>query len=98
MDIFRVVRQSLSIAVLACAASGHALAGTPAGGSPAVNINTADAAALADAIDGVGVSRAQAIVDYRHEHGRFKSVDELTRIKGIGATTVDHNRERLSVH
>lgn len=98
MDIFRFVRQSLSIVALACAVSGQALAGAPAGAKPAVNINTADAATLADAIDGVGVNRAQAIVEYRRTHGQFKSVEELTRIKGIGAATVEHNRERLTVH
>ena len=36
-----------------------------------ININTADAQTLAQGIDGVGEKRAQAIVDYRNEHGAF---------------------------
>jgi competence protein ComEA len=62
-----------------------------------VNINTADAATLAAAINGVGEKRAATIVEYREAHGPFASVDELTRIKGIGAGTIDRNRDNLTV-
>jgi competence protein ComEA len=62
-----------------------------------VDINTADADSLADAIDGVGERKARAIVRYRQENGAFSSVDELVRVKGIGLKTVDNNRDRLSV-
>jgi competence protein ComEA len=45
---------------------------------PAVNINTADAAAITGAhIKGIGKKRAEAIVAYRQQHGPFKSVDDL---------------------
>ncbi len=70
-------------------ASAHLLA--------AVNINTATAEQLADAMKGVGPSKAQAIVDYRKAHGPFKSVDELVQVKGIGLKTVEKNREQLTV-
>jgi len=49
-----------------------------------VNINKADAATLARSISGIGPSKAKAIVEYRRQHGPFKSVQELTRVKGIG--------------
>ncbi|NIR27650.1 MAG: hypothetical protein GWN77_11975 [Gammaproteobacteria bacterium] len=62
-----------------------------------VNINTADAGALAENIQGVGVKRAQAIINFREEHGPFKSVDELTQIKGIGLKLVEKNRANLRV-
>jgi competence protein ComEA len=62
-----------------------------------VNINTADAATLAAAINGVGEKRAATIVEYREAHGPFASIDELTRIKGIGAGTIDRNRDNLTV-
>jgi len=62
-----------------------------------VNINTADAATLAAALDGVGASRAKAIVEYRDAHGPFKSVDDLAQVKGIGERVVDANRARLKV-
>ncbi len=65
--------------------------------APPVNINTADAAALAEAINGVGLKRADAIVAYRTQHGDFKSVDELTQIRGIGETIVDNSRANLKV-
>lgn len=62
-----------------------------------VNINTADAPSLSAAIKGVGEKKAQAIVQYRKEHGPFKSVDELANVPGIGEKTVEKNRNNLSV-
>lgn len=62
-----------------------------------VNINTADAATLAARLNGVGESKAEAIVAYREEHGAFKSVDQLAQVKGIGQKTVERNRDMLSV-
>ncbi|MDH3871334.1 MAG: helix-hairpin-helix domain-containing protein [Gammaproteobacteria bacterium] len=62
-----------------------------------LNINTADAGALAEAIDGVGDRRAVAIVQYRETYGPFASVDELANVKGIGMKTVDNNRANLTV-
>jgi competence protein ComEA len=47
-----------------------------------VNINTATAEQL-DALPGIGPSKAQAIVDYRNEHGRFSSVEDIQNVKGI---------------
>ena len=57
-----------------------------------VNINTADAATLARELKGVGVKRAQAIVEYRQKHGPFKSADELALVKGIGPAAISKNR------
>jgi len=53
-----------------------------------VNINTADAKTLAEALDDVGLKKAEAIVKYRQEHGPFKSPDELEKVAGIGDKTV----------
>jgi len=47
-----------------------------------VDINTADAQAL-ESLKGIGVKKAQAIVDYRNKNGDFKSVNDLTSVKGI---------------
>ncbi|MFQ5982452.1 MAG: ComEA family DNA-binding protein, partial [Woeseiaceae bacterium] len=57
-----------------------------------VNINTADAETISAELQGVGLSKAMAIVDYRKAHGPFKSVDDLTLVKGIGERTVEINR------
>lgn len=62
-----------------------------------VDINTADAAELAKALDGVGRSRAEAIVEHREKFGPFTSVDELRYVNGIGAATVERNRAKLTV-
>ena len=60
-----------------------------------VNVNTADAQAIADALQGVGLSKAKAIVEYREKHGPFKSADDLSLVKGIGERTVEINREDI---
>ena len=62
-----------------------------------VDINTASAGVLASAIDGVGENKAANIVAYRDANGPFTSVDELTNVKGIGAATIDKNRDNLTV-
>ncbi|MEW6647209.1 MAG: helix-hairpin-helix domain-containing protein [Pseudomonadota bacterium] len=62
-----------------------------------VDINTADATALAQSIKGVGAKRAEAIVAYRKEHGPFKTVDDLAKVPGIGAKMVEANRQNLAV-
>jgi competence protein ComEA len=62
-----------------------------------VNINTVDASTLAATIKGVGPKLAEAIVQYRAEHGPFQTVDELQKVKGVGAKTIEKNREKLSV-
>ena len=61
-----------------------------------VDINTASAEALAEAIHGVGLKRAQAIVLYREQHGAFSSVEQLAQVRGISAKTVERNRGRLT--
>ncbi len=62
-----------------------------------VDINNADAETLAKVIDGIGVAKAQAIVDYRKANGPFQSVEGLAAVKGIGERTVERNRDRLTV-
>ncbi|KAA9133176.1 helix-hairpin-helix domain-containing protein [Marinihelvus fidelis] len=67
----------------------HCLAGQP------VNINTANAEELATSLDGVGPSKAERIVEYRKANGDFKHADELVKVKGIGLSTVDKNRDYI---
>ncbi|MDG3087552.1 ComEA family DNA-binding protein [Vibrio hannami] len=62
-----------------------------------VNINTASADELDTLLVGVGKKKAQDIVDYRAEHGAFKSADELKNVKGIGPSIIDKNRTRIKL-
>jgi len=68
------------------------LALPPVGWSGPVNINTADAPTIARELKGIGLSKAQAIVDYRVKHGPFRSADELAEVRGIGAKTIERIR------
>ena len=57
-----------------------------------VNINTADATTIAKELNGVGLEKAAAIVEYRSKHGPFKRAEDVTLVKGIGARTFEINR------
>lgn len=84
------VRQALFAGLLATA-SLFAHAGEP------VNINTANAETLAASLEGVGLSKARAIVAYRDSQGPFRHADELVNVKGIGLSTVDRNRDVIRI-
>ena len=62
-----------------------------------VNINTADAQTLAAVLEGIGLTRAQEIVAYRDQYGRFFAAEELAAVKGIGDRTVARNEDRIRV-
>ena len=62
-----------------------------------VDINSADAATLALALEGVGMSKAQDIVAHREQFGEFKSVDELEEVSGIGPATIARNRDKILI-
>ena len=81
----------LIVAVVFCVTTGLALANP-------VNVNTATAAEIAEALNGVGKSKAEAIVKERETNGPYKSLDDLTRVKGIGAATISKNKESIVVN
>ena len=62
-----------------------------------VDINTADAETLSAELNGVGLAKARAIVEYRNKYGPFKSADDLSLVKGIGDRTVEINRENIRI-
>ena len=75
-------------------------AGPPgAGGASAgglVNLNSATLEQL-DALPGVGPSTAQKIIDYRTQHGGFRSVDELMEVPGIGPAKFAELKDKVTV-
>ena len=65
------------------AADASAGAGEAGAAQPPVSLNSATAAQL-DTLDGVGPATAQKILDWRREHGGFRSIDDLGEVPGIG--------------
>lgn len=63
--------------------------------SPPININQADAATLQQGLVGIGETKAKAIVAWRAQHGAFRSLDELTEVKGIGPALLAKNRTKI---
>jgi competence protein ComEA len=61
----------------------------------AVDINTASEAEL-DGLPGIGPTKAKAIVVDRQQHGPFKSVDDLKRVKGIGDKMLEKLRGQVT--
>lgn len=48
-------------------------------------------------LKGVGIKKAQQIVDFREANGPFKTVDELAQVKGIGKSTIEKNQSRIKL-
>ena len=62
-----------------------------------VNINKASADKIAKSLQGIGPSKAAAIVAFREENGPFKSIEELKYVKGVGNKTIEKNREEIII-
>ena len=64
--------------------------------SSVININTASKETLMT-LNGIGESKAQAIIDYRDEIGGFKSIDDITKVSGIGEKTLEKIKDKISI-
>lgn len=61
-----------------------------------ININTASVTELTT-LSGIGDSRAEAIVEYRTEHGAFSSIEEIKEVSGIGDSIYDKIKDKITV-
>lgn len=62
-----------------------------------VNLNTATAEELSAALEGVGPAKAELIVQYREQNGKFSSIEQLLEVKGIGVATLEKNKSRIQL-
>ena len=85
----RKIRSLASALILGLAAFG-ALA-------EPVDVNTATAEQIAAAMIGVGKAKAEAITQDRDKNGKFKSIEDLARVKGIKMATISKNRDKIIV-
>jgi competence protein ComEA len=60
-----------------------------------IYLNRADAKTLTHSIPGIGEKRAEAIVNFRTQHGPFKSLQELAFVHGLGAKFVNNRMQQL---
>ncbi|MDH5393179.1 MAG: ComEA family DNA-binding protein [Gammaproteobacteria bacterium] len=82
MNLFRIILLSVTF-IFASAAW-----------SAAVDINTATSEQLTE-LKGIGHKKAQAIVSYRNQHGKFKTAEALANVKGISLKTVEKNKSLI---
>jgi len=62
-----------------------------------VNINEADAATLAESLNGIGPVTSERIVQYRDENGPFAQPEDLMKVNGIGPSTFEDNKADIMV-
>lgn len=62
-----------------------------------VSLNSANAALLAEHLIGIGPTKAEAIVAWRSENGRFSDIEQLLEIKGIGTATLNKNKHLITL-
>ncbi|MGI9246692.1 MAG: ComEA family DNA-binding protein [Steroidobacteraceae bacterium] len=60
-----------------------------------VNVNTADAGAIAKELSGIGPAKAAAIVEYRQKNGPFRTPEDLLKVEGIGQKVLDQNKANI---
>lgn len=61
-----------------------------------IDVNNASQRELTAYLKGVGKKKAQSIIDYRRKHGKFKTIQDLIKVKGISKKIVEKNKDRIS--
>ncbi len=87
-------RQLISVALVVMAVLLSPLSAIAA---QLVDINKANAATMIENWKGIGETKARAIVAYRKKNGKFKDINDLANVKGIGEGLIKNNRKYMSV-
>ncbi len=87
MTYFGVAAKAAILSLLLAIAAG-------ASAGP-VNVNSADAETLAAELEGIGITKARAIVAYRNANGPFTTIESLAEVTGVGERTVAINRNNI---
>ena len=61
-----------------------------------ININQATAEQLAAALRGVGLARAQAIIELREQLGGFTDIEQLLQVRGLGVRVLEQNQHVMT--
>jgi competence protein ComEA len=94
VDDFEVRKQAIPVPPVETLPEGETE--PPALNTQRVNLNTASAKELIR-LPQIGPKTAAQILAYRKTHGAFKSIEELTAVKGIGARTIEKLRDRITI-
>lgn len=62
-----------------------------------VNVNTATAEQISSALKGIGLKKAQAIIEWRESNGGFAYIEQLLAVKGIGEKILSDNRSLIAL-
>lgn len=91
-----VPRQGEAVVADAAASGSGGGSSSAAAAAGPVDLNTATLEQL-DTLPGVGPATAQAIIDHRTRNGRFRSVDDLLEVRGIGPAKLEQLRPLVRV-
>jgi competence protein ComEA len=62
-----------------------------------VHLNTASAEKITEVLKGIGPKKAEAIIEWRKQNGKFTKIEQLLEIKGIGEKTLAANKGRIKL-
>jgi competence protein ComEA len=100
INLAALLQDGQQVVVPTLVPAGGSLVGTVAGAdagaaTPIVSLGTATVEEL-DGLDGIGPTLAERIVEFRQQHGGFRSVDQLSEVDGIGAKRLETLKASLS--
>ncbi|WP_249260847.1 helix-hairpin-helix domain-containing protein [Virgibacillus pantothenticus] len=96
VNLAQKVQDEMVIEVIAAGENGPSIVNEQSGGTVKVKINQATAEEI-EALNGIGPAKAEAIVQYREEHGLFQQLEDLLNVSGIGEKTLEALEDDIQV-